>query len=129
MKIGAMVPDMVPDYVFWSQVAQRLFLGHRPQSQAILWDFIISIDSSYDFRKNEVLFLKIRARVLELWLDTSSGPKWPKCSGPRTPKSSNLLRLNDVIRFIWWFWRKWGPFVKIGARVLDIRLDTSSGPK
>ena len=25
-------------------------------------------------------FLKIEARVQDLWLDMSSGPKWPKCN-------------------------------------------------
>ena len=37
-------------------------------------------NSSYDFRENEVLFVKNGARVLELLLDTSCGTKWCKCS-------------------------------------------------
>ena len=41
---------------------------------------MILFDLSYDSWENEVLFVKIEARVLDVWLDTSSGPKWPKCS-------------------------------------------------
>ena len=37
-------------------------------------------NSSYDLGENEVLFLKIGTRVLDLWLDTSSGTKWCICS-------------------------------------------------
>ena len=66
-------------YVFCAQVAQMWFLGPRPQDQNIFKDFIVLLHSSDDSGKNEVLFVKIGARVLDLWLDTSSGPKWPKC--------------------------------------------------
>ena len=38
------------------------------------------MDSPYDSGENKVLILKIEARVLDLWLDTSSEPKWPKFS-------------------------------------------------
>ena len=38
------------------------------------------LDWSNDLGKNEVLFVKIRARALELQLDTSFEPKWPKFS-------------------------------------------------
>ena len=38
---------------------------------------MIILDSYYDSGENEVLFVKIGARVLDLWLDTSSGPKLP----------------------------------------------------
>ena len=50
----------------------------RPQAlkgQKLFLGFITLLDSSHKSGKNEVLFLKIGARVLELWLDTSSGPK------------------------------------------------------
>ena len=62
------------------------------------------------------LFVKIGARVLDLLLDTSYGPKWPKCSfyAPG-PKVNIFLRVHS--------------FAKIGARVLDLWLDTTSGPK
>ena len=61
--------------VFWDQVAQMSFLGPRPKDQDIFGDLTILLHSSHDSRENEVLFLKIAARVLELWLDTFSGPK------------------------------------------------------
>ena len=35
-------------------------------------------DAILIFQKNEVLLVKVEARVLDLWLDTSFGPKWPK---------------------------------------------------
>ena len=35
-------------------------------------------NSSYDFGENEVMLVQIGARVLELWLDTSSGPNGSK---------------------------------------------------
>ena len=34
----------------------------------------------YKMTKREVLFVKIGVKVLDLWFDTSSWPKWPKCS-------------------------------------------------
>ena len=44
------------------------------------WGFIILLDFSHDLWENEVWFVKIGARVLDLQLDMSCGPKWPKCS-------------------------------------------------
>ena len=52
----------------------------RSQGQDIFWDFMTLLDLSHDFWENVVLFVKIGARVLDLWFDTSFGPKWPKCS-------------------------------------------------
>ena len=72
--------ELMAGYVFWAQVAQIKFLGPRSQGQDIFSDFIILFDSSHDFWKNDILLVKIRARVMNLWLDTSSGHKWPKCS-------------------------------------------------
>ena len=66
---------LMAGYVFWAQVAQMKFLDPRPQAQEIFCDFIILLDSSQDSWENEVLFVKIRARVMDLWLDTSSGFK------------------------------------------------------
>ena len=40
----------------------------------ILWN------SSHDSWENDGLFVKIAAMVLDIWLDTSFGPKWPRCS-------------------------------------------------
>ena len=47
------------------------FLDPRSQGQEIFWDFIILLDSSHDSWENEVLFVKIGARVLDVWLDLS----------------------------------------------------------
>ena len=44
------------------------------------YDFIILLNSSVDSGKNEVLFVKVGARVLDLWLAIFSGLKWRKCS-------------------------------------------------
>ena len=41
-------------------------------------DFMILLASSHYFCENDVLFPNIGARVLDLWLDMSFGPKWPK---------------------------------------------------
>ena len=52
-------------YVLLAQLAQISFLGPRPQGQDIFCDSMILLDSSHDSWKNEVLFVKIRAIVLE----------------------------------------------------------------
>ena len=85
----------------------------RPKSQGHFWDIITLLDSSHDSWENEVLFLKIGAMALDLWLDMSSGPKCSKCGflGP-DPKSRYFLRFHDFIGFIWWFLKKWGPLCK-----------------
>ena len=41
---------------------------------------MILLDWSYDLRKNEALFVKFGAWALDLQLDTSFGPRWPKFS-------------------------------------------------
>ena len=68
-------------YVFWVQAAHMYFLSPRPQDQEIFQDFIILLDSSHNSWKNEVLFVKIGARVLELWFDKS----FEKSFGPKLP--------------------------------------------
>ena len=56
---------------------------------------MILLDLHHDSWENEVMFVKIAARVLDLWLDTFSGPKWPKFS---------FWVLNsDVKNFFWDF--------------------------
>ena len=98
------------------------------------WDIIILLDSSYDSKENEVLFVKIGARVLELWLDMWFEPKWPRCSfEPQSPKSRTFLKYHNAIGFIFWFWRKWGPvwtqktYPALSSE--NLWLDTSSGLK
>ena len=51
-----------------------------PQGWGIIWNFIILLDLCYDPEENKVLFVKIEARILDLRLDMSFGPKWYKCS-------------------------------------------------
>ena len=86
---------------------------------------MILLDSRHDSWENEILFVKITARVLDLWLDTFSGPKWPKCSF--------WILDSKVKKFFWNFmilldschdsWENEVLFVKISARVLDMWLD------
>ena len=54
--------------------------GSQTPRSRNFWDFMILLDSSCDSWENNGLFLKIEARVLDIWLDTSSRPKWPNCS-------------------------------------------------
>ena len=86
---------------------------------------MILLDSYCDSGENEVLFVKIGARVLDLWLDTSFGPKLSQISWSKGQDIFwdfiILLDLSydsgeNVVMF-----------VKIGARVPELWLDTSSG--
>ena len=61
-------------------MAQMWFVDPRPQGHSIFSDFMILIDSTDDPGESEVLLVKIGDRVLDLWLDMSFGPKWPKFS-------------------------------------------------
>ena len=86
-------------YVFWTQVAQMQFPGPRPQGQEIFWDFMILLDSSHDSWENDGLFVKIAAMALDIWLDTSFGPKWPKCSfWVPDPKIKKFFEIS------WFYW-------------------------
>ena len=79
-----------------------------PKSRNFLRYNFVTI--SYDSGVNEVLFVKIGAWVLDLWLDTFSGPKWPKCSLlTQIPKPRPFLRYHNFAGFIFWFQKKWGP--------------------
>ena len=98
------------NWIQWAQLAQMWFQGPRPQGQIFFCGFIILLDYSHDSWENVVLPVKIGARFLDLWLDKSCEPNWPKCSflAPG-PKSRHFLRFHDFIRFASWFLRKWGP--------------------
>ena len=51
--------------------------------------------------------MKIRARVLDLWLDTSSEPGGPNVvSRPQDPRSRNFLRFHNFIGSISRFLKK-----------------------
>ena len=53
--------------IIWDQLAQNLFLGFRNQG----WGILLILDNfivftTYDLGKNEILFVKSEARVLDL---------------------------------------------------------------
>ena len=72
--------ELIIWFIFWTQVAQMQLLGPTVQSQDNFWDSLTLMDSSHDSWVNEALFVEIGVRVLDLWLDMSSGPKCPKWS-------------------------------------------------
>ena len=80
VKIGVRVLDLWLDTSSWPKWPKCSFYAPEPQDQEFFWDFIIVLDSSRDSWENEVLFVKIGTRDMDLWLDTSSGLSWPKCS-------------------------------------------------
>ena len=60
---------------------------------------IILLYSTNDYGKNEGLFVKIAASVLDIWLDTPFGPKWPKCSfWVPDPKDKKFFEIS------WFYW-------------------------
>ena len=64
MKIEAMVLDL------WLNTScPNVVSRPRPQGQSIFCDFIIQLDSSSNSKENEVLFVKIEARVLDWTYD------------------------------------------------------------
>ena len=92
----------------------------EPKVKNVFWDFMILVDSSHDFWENDTLFEKIAAMVLDIWLDTSSGHKWPRCSfwvpDPKLKKFFEiswfywiyLMILEKMMVCLWklqlWFW-------------------------
>ena len=57
---------------------------------------MILLNSTQDSWENEVLFVKIAARMLDFWFNTFSGPKWPKCSfWVLNHKVQKFLRFHD----------------------------------
>ena len=92
----------------------------EPKVKNVFWDFMILVDSSHDFWGNDTLFEKIAAMVLDIWLDTSSGHKWPRCSfwvpDPKLKKFFEiswfywiyLMILEKMMVCLWklqlWFW-------------------------
>ena len=87
--------------------------GSQTHGQEIFWDLMILLDSSHDSWENDGLFVKIAAMVLDIWLDTSFGPKWPRCSfWVPDPK---VITFFEISWFYWiylmilekmrsWFW-------------------------
>ena len=60
---------------------------------------IILLYSTNDYGKNEGLFVKIAASALDIWLDTSSGPRWLKCSF-RVPDP----KVKKFFEISWFYW-------------------------
>ena len=52
-----------------SPIGPNVVSRPQAQSQDIFWDFMILLDLPHDSWENEVLFVKIGARILDLWLD------------------------------------------------------------
>ena len=70
--------------------------------------------------------MKIEARVQDLWLDMSFGPKWPKAnvvSKPQTLKPKTFLRQKVLLDSSYDSVENEVLFVKIWARVLHLWLD------
>ena len=73
MKIGARVLDLYGWMLLLGPSGpNEVSRSQTPRSRIFL--------RFHDFRENEVLLLKSEARVLDLWLYTSSGHEWPKFS-------------------------------------------------
>ena len=66
-------------YIFWAQFVQ-IYIDPRHQGHGVFQDFIILLDLSYVPGENEVLFMKIGARALDLRPNTFPGLIWPKYS-------------------------------------------------
>ena len=65
------------------------------------WEFMSLLDLPHDSWENEVLFVNIGARVLDLWLGTSCRPIGPKvASKPHAPRLRNVLRFHNFIGFV-----------------------------
>ena len=79
LEIGASVPDLWLGSLLGQSRRGAVSRVQTPTSINFL-RFMIVLNSSHDFWENEVLFVKIGARLLDSWLDTSSGCKWSKCS-------------------------------------------------
>ena len=60
---------------------------------------MILLNSSHDSWESEALFVKIAARILDLWFNMFSGPKWPKCSfWVLNPKVKKFFEIS------WFYW-------------------------
>ena len=78
-----------------------LVSGPQVPSQEFIWNFAILLDSYHSCGENEVLFIKIGARVLDLWPDMSFRSRWLKRSqGPR-PQGP---KVNIFLKILWFYW-------------------------
>ena len=92
---------------FWSYGLIRLLspsgtnVVSWPQTPRLnfFWDFMILLNSAHDSWENEALFVKIATRILDLWFNMFSGPKWPKCSfWVLNPKVKKFFEIS------WFYW-------------------------
>ena len=99
VKIAARVLDVWLDTFSGPKWPKCSFWVLKPQGQEFFWDFMILLDSSHDSWENDGLFVKIAAMALDIWLDTSFGPKWPKCSfWVPDPKVKKFFEIS------WFYW-------------------------
>ena len=89
----------------------------RPPGQEMFWDFLILLDSSHDSWENDGLFFKVSAMVLDIWLDTSAGRKWPRCSF-RVPDS----KFKIFFEISWLYWIYLMILEKMMACLLKLQL-------
>ena len=99
VKIAARVLDLWLDTFSGPKWPKFSFWVLNSDVKNFFWDFMILLDSSRDSWENEVLFVKTVVFFLDIWLDTSFGPKWPKCSfyAP-DPKVKKFLKI------LWLYW-------------------------
>ena len=109
MKIGARVLGLWLDTYFGRHITSSgPNVVSRPQApwlrQLLRFHDFIGFISSFS-QENEVMFVKIGASVLELWLGRS-GPN--VLSRSQAPSSIIFLKFHNFIGFISSFLRKWG---------------------
>ena len=99
MKNGVRVLDLWIDTSSGPKWPKYKFYTPHPKVSCF-WDFIILLDSSYNSWENEVFFVKVEAKVLDFWLDMSSGiNKWPKCTFyVPDPKVKKFFQIS------WFYW-------------------------
>ena len=63
----------------------------------MLYDLIIFLNLAYDSAQNEIFFVKIKIRVLNLWLDETFGPKMQKKLVSRH-HTTNVIKTVTIIK-------------------------------
>ena len=107
----------------------QMFLGPRSQSQRIFWDNIILLDSCYDSGENEILSVKVRTRVLVLWLHIFLDPSPPNVVFRlQTPNYFFFWDIKILSELFYNHGEKDVLLLKIEARVLDLWLYMFFGP-
>ena len=124
VKIGDRVLDLMFDT--FSGISGPNLVS-RPQTQSSR-DFL----RFHDFIGYCIYFMILEKMRPCLWklelgfwtygLTRLLGPSSPiVVSMPQTPKSINILRFNDFIGFILWFFKKWGPASENLSQVSRLR--------